>query len=410
MDKLANIALLVNFSLGWLFIVLVVLATIIVTGLALYHIWRYQIAETGSLERLKGLLKRWQAERRTSQEELVNLEELKRGTPPRSLIHHRLLIIERMRVTNVKVDFEALQQITFASESSRLGLRAPSFAVSFILLLGLFGTIASLRLLLPGLSQNEEEFNTAFGAMSASFSSGVAGLLGAIWVSLLNLALTTTQARFFEKFERFTVEELLPHTVPDIRNEAWLRQMHYKIGEAFERIKEIAEQNHQTVREFETVAEGFSRLVDNLEQSARKGASADVQKVLGQMGQVIGQVSRANDSVLSLAGSVPVALQTAQAQNQSVLARIDGLSQQSGQEYAHLTKSLAATNENLPQALNALHHNNQALLRRVEEAMSRVGGAVPTLAAPPLSTPTLKLLLYSVPFMFLLILLILLTR
>lgn len=410
MQELVNVIWSENSSLGRLFIILVVLTSIGAIVFAAIHIWRYRAFETSSLEKLKGLLQRWQKERRASLLELANLKELKQATPPLSLIHHRLLTIERMRATNVKVDLEALQQLTFAAESSRLGLRAPGFAVSFILLLGLFGSIASLCLMLPGLSQPEADFNAHLGTMTAAFSSGMAGLLGSICVSLANLALTTAQARFFESFERFTVEELLPQTVPDIRNEAWLRQMQYKIGEAFERIKQIAEQNNQTFKEFEVVAAGFSRLVDNLEQSARKGASADVQKVLGQMGQVLGQVSRANDSVLNLANSVPKALEASHTQNQNVLARLDGLSQATHEQHKKLTSSLAATNEKLPQTLNAMQHGNQALLRRIEETLSRANSEAAAGADSLLPAQTLKVMVYSVPVMFLLILLILLMR
>jgi biopolymer transport protein ExbB/TolQ len=410
MHELINIIWSENSALGRLCIITVMLASSGATLLALKNIWRYRVFETASLERLKGLLQRWQKERRASLLELANLKELQQATPTQSLIHHRLLTLERMRATNVKVDFEALQQLTFAAESSRLGLRAPGFAVSFVLLLGLFGSVTSLCLMLPGLGQSEANFNAQVSTMTAAFSSGVAGLLGSICVSLVNLALINAQARFFETFERFTVEELLPQTVPDIRNEAWLRQMQYKIGEAFERIKQIAEQNNQTMKDFEVVAAGFSRLVDNLEQSARKGASADVQKVLGQMGQVLGEVSRANDSVLTLVSSVPKALEDSRAQNQNVLACLDGLSQETHEQRKILTSTLAATNEQLPQTLDAMRNGNQAWLRRIEEMLSRTNNAASVSGAMPLPTQTLKVILYSVPVMFLLILLILLTR
>jgi hypothetical protein len=248
-----------------------------------------------------------------------------------------------------------------------------------------------------------------YSALAASFSPGLTGLLGSLWVSLCVLVLGTAQARFFGKFERFTVEELLPQTVPDIRNEAWLRQMHYKIGEAFERIKEIAEQNHQTVKDFEVVAEGFSRLVDSLEQSARKGASADVQKVLGQMGQVIGQVSRANDSTVVLAGSVPEALKKSHAHNLHVLTRLDVLTQRTDEQNQKVVKLITATNDKLPQVLNDLQQSQQAVARRVEDVLNRTG--IPALStAWPLSPLTLKVILYLIPPMFLLILIVLLAR
>lgn len=410
MKEIIDIVWSENLALGRFFIVLVFLSTTVATVLALKHIWRYRGFETESLERLKVEIKRWQKERRASQQELARLDELKKVTPPRSLTHHRLLTIERMRATNVKVDLEALQQITFATESSRIGIRIPGFAVSFVLLLGLFGAVVSLCLLLPGPSRAEAEANAAVSVMTAAFSSGLVGLLASLWISLFSLALTTAQARFFEKFERFSVEELLPQTVPDVRNEAWLRQMHYKIGEAFERIKEIAEQNNRTFKEFEIVAEGFSRLVDSLEESARKGASADVQKVLGQMGQVIGQVSRANDSVLSLAGNVPKALEITHKHNQNVLTRLDKLSQNTSEQHQQLTKLLAATNEKIPQTLQAVQQNNQALTQRIESALNGRSYTPTEETTTLLPVQGSKLLFYSIPLMFLLILLVLLTR
>jgi hypothetical protein len=410
MQELMNIVWSENLLPGRVFICLVGLASSLATLLALKHIRRYLVFEMGGLERLKSEIQRWQKEQRTSSQELVKLDELKKITLPLSLTRQRLHSIERMRTANVKVDLDALQQITFAAESSRLGLRLPGFAVSFILLLGLFGSIASLCLLLPGASQVEADTGATSGAMSAAFSSGMAGLLGSLWVSLMSLALTTAQARFFEKFERFTIEELLPQTVPDIRNEAWLRQMHYKIGDAFQRIKEIAEQNNQTFKEFETVAEGFSRLVDSLEESARKGLSADVQMLLGQMGQVIGQVSRSNDSVLNLVSNVPQALETTRTHNQNVLTRIDVLGQKNNEQHDKLTALLAATNEKFPQTLQALQQSNQAVMQRLETALSRTSDKTTTVMATPFPAQALKLLWYSIPLMFLLILVIVLAR
>ena len=399
-----------NTKLSFAFVILVFAASAAATALAVLHAARYALNESGSLEQLRDALGRWRREQRGSQQELARLDVLKKATRAGTLIQHRLLTIERMRATNVKVDFEALQQITFAAESSRVGLRAPGFAVSFVLLVGLFGSVLCLALTLPELTRPESDTRAVVAAMTAAFSSGAAGLLGSIWLSLCNLGLTTAQARFFEKLERFTVEELLPQTVPDIRGEAWLRQMHYKIGEAFERIKEIAEQNNQTVKEFETVAEGFSRLVDNLEESARKGASADVQRVIEQMGHVIAQVSRANDSAVSLAASVPQALEAAHTHNQHVLTRLDALSRNADERHERLARQLAEANEGLPRALDALQQSSQAAAQRVEEALGRAGAVSASRGSGPLSAQALRLIVYSVPPMLLLILLVLLTR
>jgi len=410
MQDIVNLMWSDNPVLSRLFVILMVLASILTTALALYHIWRYRVFETAALERLKGSLRRWQTEQQGSSQELVKLDALKQATPSVSLVHRRLLTIERMRVSNVKVNFETLQQITLAAESSRLGLRTPAFAVSFFLLLGLFGTVTSLCLALSGLNRTDAGINLLFGAMAASFSSGMVGLISSLWISVVNLALTNGQSRFFEKFESFTVEELLPRTVPDIRSEAWLRQMQYKIGESFERIKEIAEQNNQTFKEFETVSEGFARLVDSFEQSARKGASADVQTVLGQMGQVIGQVSRANEATLLLANSIPQALEAARSQNNNVLARVDALSQRANEQHQKVTQLLAATNEKLPQTIRALEQSNQAVIKRVEETLRERAGAPVAAANCPFPPQALRVLLYSVPILFLLILVILISR
>jgi hypothetical protein len=410
MREFINIIWSDNLPPGRIFICLVALSSIAAAVLALYHTWRYRIVETGVLERVKGSLHRWQKERQGTAQELVSVAELKKVARPKSLIHQRLLTIECMRDANVKVDFEALQQVTYAAEAAKLGLRAPAFSVSFILLLGLFGSIVSLCLALPGLrgGAGADEVSSTIVTMTAAFSCGMAGLVGSLLVSLFNLALTTAQAHFFEQLERFTVEELLPETAPDIRSEALLMEMHFKIGEAFDRIKQIAEQNHQTVKEFETVAEGFVRLVDSLEESARKGASADVQRVLEQMGEVIGQVSRANDSVLNLAGSVPQALEATRTQNQNVLARLDLLGQQAREQHDKLTSELALTNDKLPQALQSVRQSTLATAQRIEEALRRQGG-VPV-ATALLPAPAMKLIMYAVPSLLLLILLILLAR
>jgi hypothetical protein len=51
------------------------------------------------------------------------------------------------------------------------------------------------------------------------------------------------------------------------------------------------------------------------------------------MGQVIGQVSRANDATLILANSIPQALEAGRSQNNNVLARVDALGQRANEQH-----------------------------------------------------------------------------
>lgn len=261
--------------------------------------------------------------------QLVDLGMLAEDIPEDSIIGDRLKAIGKMRAANVKVNLEALQQMSIAKESSRAGLKVPGFAIGFSMLLGLLGTIIGLTLMVQNIHQTLPEVGSqisvsswqqslaqikeVLSSMKTAFSATFLGLLCSISASLLNLRLGTAQAQFFERLERFTVEKLLPATSPSIEDETLLEKVSFQLQQSFDSMQEITSQNSATIENLNDVEKAFVTILGNLQQSTQNTTSADLSTVIVELRKVVGQMAQVSGSVAQL----PNVLQTIENRSQA---------------------------------------------------------------------------------------------
>ena len=356
---LLRILILEN-SLEGIFIIIVLLALLAsVFYFARYHTARYQQSETGLLNKVIARLRQL-VESREDEDPRHVLEQLIAGIPrdnkgrlQDSLIGDRLLAIQKMRASHAKVNVQALQEMSLAKENSRRGLGLPSFLVGFAMLLGLLGTIIGLtkmvqtiHLTLPASADvlTPDTLNSVrdvLSSMKSAFSATLIGLACSITASLLNLSLEKAQSRFFEQLERFTVEELLPKTAPSIEDETLLEKVSTQMERYFDELREVAEQNNQTIEELGAAQRAIGTTITSIERMSKGGTSGNVQEVIGHLTGVIGELHSTNQSVVKLTDRLPETLDVARKANQTMQQQVNTLLDSHKQWQTRLEGSLS---------------------------------------------------------------------
>lgn len=185
----------------------------------------------------------------------ADLAELRKELDPDSLIAERLEAIEKLRTRQVKVNPNALQQLSLARDEARPGMAVPGAVAGMATMLGLLGTFIGLAVMvqqvqfaLPQSSgavtidswtQSIENIARVLGGIKTAFSASLVGIVCAILTSLLNFRLRTAQALFFERMERFTIEDLLPAAVPAVEDESLLDRVSLQLENSFSRLEGI---------------------------------------------------------------------------------------------------------------------------------------------------------------------------
>jgi biopolymer transport protein ExbB/TolQ len=361
---------------------------------------------------------------------IVCLPTDNKGRLRESVIGDRLLALRKMRASHAKVNVQALQEMSIAKEAARRGIGFPSFVVGFAMLLGLLGTIIGLtkmvqtiHLTLPtaadtltpaSWSQSLNNVRDVMSSMKSAFSATLVGLFCSITASLLNLRLEKAQSRFFEKLERFTIEELLPKTSPTMEDETLLQSINTQMERYFDELREVAEQNNQTVQDLSAAQKAFETTIASIEQMSRGNSPGSVQEVIGQLSGVIGELSGVNRSIVTLTGRLPETLDMARQANQTMQQRVETLLDSHKQWQARIDTSLSNVTRTLPGLLNELERGGRNGGVRAEAATGAVR------ISPPPRHEELKVLdeplsqrmflIYTGAAMFVLMLILLLFR
>jgi biopolymer transport protein ExbB/TolQ/prefoldin subunit 5 len=309
-----------------------------------------------------------------------------------SIIGDRLLALRKMRASHAKVNVQALQEMSIAKEAARRGIGFPSFVVGFAMLLGLLGTIIGLtkmvqtiHLTLPtaadtltqaSWSESLNNVREVMSSMKSAFSATLVGLFCSITASLLNLRLEKAQSRFFEKLERFTIEELLPKTSPTMEDETLLQSINTQMERYFDELREVAEQNNQTIQDLSAAQKAFETTIASIEQMSRGNSPGGVQEVIGQLAGVIGELSGVNRSIVTLTGRLPETLDMARQANHTMQQRVETLLDSHKQWQARIDTSLSDVTRTLP-----------GLLNQLERGGRNGGGVRPEAAAGPARAP-----------------------
>lgn len=244
----------------------------------------------------------------------VDVSVLRARVDQKSLIGERLAAIEKMRLHQVKVNLRTLQRLTLAREDSEKGLRIPSFTAGIALMLGIFGTFLGLSIMvqeiqfsLPqdGANVTLESWTDAFhnirtvlAGIKTAFSTSLAGMACAIWLTFLASRVHQTQAAYLECLERFTAKELLPATVPATEDESLLEKVSLQLENSFLYLEEVFAHNRDVLQDLTGTQASFVDIVEEIRLITKNEASRDLERVVGEL-------TKTNQSVLAVVEKLP---------------------------------------------------------------------------------------------------------
>jgi hypothetical protein len=327
-----------NSGIGRGFTLLLLALGVAAGWIALWHTSRYRQREAGALRAVRGALARAQDKHREALDEaLAKAEEAGEEPPPTempvieplellrpedktTLVGDRLAEIARMKKARVRVQVEALQQMTVMRENARPGLAFPGYAVDLCTMGGMLGTFVGLCLMLlqmqgvlPGdggtTAGGFAEASASLGGIIASkktaFVTTLVGLFCAIVVSFLNFLLVRAQSAFYDQLERFTVSELLPATVPGVENERAMERVSLQLAESFATLTELSRRQEQSAELQKAMQEALGATVESIRglalQAAHRAPEADSAAALAP---VVQQMAEANAALVRTARSV----------------------------------------------------------------------------------------------------------
>lgn len=343
-----------NPTVGRLVVVAIALLGVAGTHAAAAHLARYR-REEAALARVRSNLSRWRSAQDGTAEvageaadmavesgggeggadpkPLVPLDRLREGLPGDTSMGARLDLLESLCRERQTVDVALIQQLGAAHDDTRPGLATPAFAATTSMLLGILGTFAGLAIMvqridlgLPdaadaGLGLFEQAFadlRSVLGGMKTAFSTSLAGMSCALLCSTLDFRLRRRQATFFARLERFTVEELLPATIPGYDDDKLLARVSDQLDRSFGRLEEIQRLNQRTVEDLTGLHTGFAATVEEIRTITRGEAARDLDRVIEEL-------EKTNRSVLAVAEQVPRLITSAERRGQEMLARLEQL-------------------------------------------------------------------------------------
>lgn len=348
---------------------------------ALKHRWRYLGREQQWLDAVRDRLRRAQEARqpigtgeaggdedrpepKIESAPLIGLTELMEGIPGDTLVGDRLASIVRMKQARAKVNVDALQQSTMLKEGASTSLSLPSYVVSLVMMLGLFGTFIGLSFMVVDIQQalpasgtgaNATQWAASVSSLGrilagkkTAFSATLAGLFFSIVVSALNFALARAQSSFYDALERFTAEELLPATIPAFDDETPWEKLSTQLGDSFEHLKAVAAEQSRSADQMVAVEKTFSTVIENIEAITQRAATAPLQGMTGEISSVIGQLTQVNTAMIGMTEKLPQVISAFRQSQQATLSEIHNSMQ--GQQAAidRLARTLQAPGNGRP--------------------------------------------------------------
>ncbi|HJX28809.1 MAG TPA: MotA/TolQ/ExbB proton channel family protein [Thermoanaerobaculia bacterium] len=250
------------------------------------------------------------------------------------MIVERLEAIAKLRTRQVRVNPSALQQLSLARDEARPGMAIPAAVAGLATMLGLLGTFLGLAVMvqkvqfvLPQSSgsltvgswtQSVENLSGVLGGIKTAFSRSLVGIVCSILASLVNFRLRTAQALFFERLERFTTEELLPAAVPAVEDESLLDRVSLQLESSFARLDEIYRLNQDALKDMTGAQRAFVDIVEEIRKITRSETSRNLDGVLDQL-------SRTNQSVLSVADQLPKIVTAVELGQRRLLDRLSSI-------------------------------------------------------------------------------------
>jgi hypothetical protein len=332
----------------------VILFVLVVTFLvSRFTIWRYKRREKLALDKIQrkveGKLSRLEVPMESRNDNgkvenekndklpdlLINLFELREGVNKKSIIYKRISTIESLRKYRVKINSDFLQQTTITSEAKRLGTILPGFSTKFAMILGLFGTfiglalmVTKINMLLPNpnsltfsissLQSSITSMGTVFQGIKTAFSTSIVGIFTTLICLYLNFRIYRNQTSFFHELEAFTVEKLIPVTVPAVQGEHPLENIAFQLQDSFDDIEIIISQNKDTIENLGTIQSSFKTIVDEVRDITKSEASRNFEGVLTLL-------TKTNDSITSIVKQWPEIIGTIKKHDMLTERKIESL-------------------------------------------------------------------------------------
>ncbi len=316
---------------------------------ALMNTHRYARTERNALWRLQAKLKQALSDTppqtATSNDigprahRLIPIADLDAGPRSFTLIADRLASIQKMRESHVKVNLAALQHMTLAREASRRWLALPGFAANACILCGLLGTVVGLSWVVQQISAGlpadmtqltpdawltaATQIRGMLGGMKTAFFSTTAGLTASLILSALNHRLSRSQSVLLDQLDRFTVEDLLPATVPATEDESLLERVSLQLEASCTGLTETLQSNRGVLEQLGTVEKGIIEIVDSVRQSTHADHVGPLSELLGSVAGLIDQIATLNRSVVQVTNTLPGLVQESQRANKETLEHIE---------------------------------------------------------------------------------------
>jgi hypothetical protein len=332
-----------NTGTGRLILLLLFALGAMAASAAMRHLHRYRTVERGALDgvrsKLQGIRAREAEARpegsRPATPEPVELAELRENVPAGTLIGDRLAALARMKQARVKVNVEALQQITLLRENASVGLAFPGYAVDLAMMLGMLGTFVGLCLMLlqmqgvlpaasgepaaGGFAEAAQSLGGIIASKKTAFVTTLVGLSCAIVVSFLNFFLARAQSACYDALERFTTEELLPATVGAVEDETAMEKLSLQLSDTFASLGSLSEHQAGNLERLQEMQDAFGAIVGSIRAITQQSARGPAEEAAGALTTLVKQLADANDALVTVAESV--AMRAVRERHEAVPAR-----------------------------------------------------------------------------------------
>jgi len=317
-----------NTGIGRLTLLLLFALGIAAAATAIRHLHRYRSVERRALEgvraKLRGIRAREEAEQpeggRPAVPPPIELAELSEHVPAGTLIGDRLAALARLKQARVKVNVEALQQITLLREGASPGLAFPGYAVDLAVMLGMLGTFVGLCLMLlqmqgvlpgaagaptaGGFAEAAQSLGGIIASKKTAFVTTLVGLSCAIALSFLNFLLARAQSACYDALERFTAEELLPATVATVEDETAMERLSLQLSDTFASLGSLSEHQAGNLERLQEMQDAFGAIVGSIRAIMQQSARGPAEEAAGALTGLVKQLADANDALVKVAESV----------------------------------------------------------------------------------------------------------
>jgi len=308
------------------FIVILIGFLLLATTVAFFKHWARYGREKDAIDKTGKSVLDWfssdpvsEEDEESSQEDLpaiprsIPIDHLLEQLKSPSLLKTRLTLLQQLQLSKVKIDVKILQHLSIASESKQWSAKLPSFASSFAMLLGMFGTFLGLTLMVAQIGQELQGLESVdeggmkalensfagikgiMGGVGTAFYTTLAGLVCTLLVTGYNFLLEQRKAALFEYLEAFTSGVLLPKAFPNLEEGEMLDRISDRLEDAFEGLNETLERNNHTLANIDGLYQKFDQIVLRVKEITQGDTSTQVQQLILEMTNLLASIEKISE-------------------------------------------------------------------------------------------------------------------